>query len=1073
MLAYGQTSSGKTYTMGTAQHKGRHDPEQNGIVPRAMALLFELLHQNDTTITTRPNSPATSLSSDGINNNTSKGRLRPLSRISYNNSSLLASLSPPQSSHSTTSSSSSSASSITSSSLTSKYKYTVKVSFVEIYNEELIDLLNGAPPNERPPITIREDSKGQIYWTGVKEMIVNSTEDVLMFLQQGTQNRATGATDMNEQSSRSHAVFSVSLRQEKFVPTNQASTSTSRATSPASPRVKARPHSTIGLRNINEDHANEDGEWVITSSKFHFVDLAGSERLKRTAAEGDRRKEGISINGGLLALGNVISALGDPSKRSTHIPYRDSKLTRLLQDSLGGSAMTLMIACVSPMEYNINETLNTLQYANRARNIKNKMEKNEAEEWMTTDSIDLLRTMVMKLKNELKQQRDPEETQQQQQLIIADLKRQMEELLMETTVTRERNTMVENELQILRSNKNNNNNNNRNSSCFGSDFEHLVEPVIEQYETSIASLESKLSMSRAALNHSDFRIEELQEVTDQQTVTIHDLQNQLKSLATTNEQQQQYIMELEGKLSHSVKDAVQDEELLTELKNRIMKFKEMDDNTEQYILNLEKQLAMNEHEYTKKVEKYQTTLEEQNEKMNQLKNNLHNSHHSHDNVTHSQNDNNNDNNNNNHIIINDLLKERDLLQKKVSQLEMEISTLNTKLGQQEQQQQSPLMNNTNNNNRRLSTHLEVDSLEHQKQNDSSLKSTTMNGNIDIDLEARKKMFSRDPTARRKSTLLQSTLASLENVQLEYVALKERYKHWSVKSDTHSPLPLTSLSPSSSSSATAATPLDIETNHALSLTSESSMTDMVPIIRGKCDTVLQQYQNQLQRIHGAIQRVDKLEASLSSPLVNESLEEENTVQHDYLQTLVELKEQLQDRKHVLQEVCKTFEQDMDEDMKKMEIQYTTSLLSSPPPISSSSLVSNDSVSSTSSTSSSSTSSSSSLSSSGDAITTWKEKHQHQHQQINDYIMDNEEMKKITDHMEQRLTNAMQDVDLNRSKLYVLQTKLQKLEVAVQTRQQRKASMSDDQDSIEQLLKKMDAMKMQLGTRDANSVAIQEI
>lgn len=800
--------------------------------------------------------------------------------------------------------------------------------------------------------------------------------------------------------------------------------------------------------------------------------------MKRTAAEGDRRKEGISINGGLLALGNVISALGDPSKRSTHIPYRDSKLTRLLQDSLGGSAMTLMIACVSPMEYNINETLNTLQYANRARNIKNKMEKNEAEEWMTTDSIDLLRTMVMKLKNELRQQRDPEESQQQQQLVIADLKRQVEELLMEATVTRERNRMVENELQILRSNKNNNNN-NRNSSCFGSDFEHLVEPVIEQYETSIASLESKLSMSRAALNHSDFRIEELQELTDQQTVTIHELQNQLKNLATNNEQQQQYIMELEGKLSHSVKDAVQDEELLTELKNRIMKFKEMDDNTEQYILNLEKQLAMNEHEYTKKVEKYQTTLEEQTEKMNQLKNNLHNLHHPHDNTTHSQNDNNKDDNKDN--SINDLLKERDLLQKKVSQLEIEISTLNTKLGQQEQQQQQQQLplnndnsNNNNNNIRRLSTHLEMNSLEHQKQNHPSLKSTTTSGNIDIDLEARKKMFSRDPAARRKSTLLQSTLASLENVQLEYVALKERYKHWSVKTDTHSPLPLTSLSPSSSSSATAATQLDIEASHALSLTSESSMADMVPIIKGKCDTVLQQYQNQLQRIHGAIQRVEKLEASLSSPLVNDSFEEENNAQLDYLQTLVELKEQLQDRQHVLQEVCKSFEQDMNEDMKKIEIQYTTSLLSSPPPISSSSLVSNDSVSSTSSTSSTSTSSSSSLSSSGDALTTWKEKHQHQHQQqINDSIMNNEEMKKITDHMEQRLTNAMQDVDLNRSKLYVLQTKLQKLEVAVQTRQQRKASMSDDQDSIEQLLKKMDAMKMQLETRDANSVTIQEV
>lgn len=96
------------------------------------------------------------------------------------------------------------------------------------------------------------------------------------------------------------------------------------------------------------------------NSKFHFVDLAGSERLKRTSAIGDRAKEGISINAGLHALGNVISALGDPSKKASHVPYRDSKLTRLLQDSLGGNALALMIACVSPSEVNLGETLVSL-----------------------------------------------------------------------------------------------------------------------------------------------------------------------------------------------------------------------------------------------------------------------------------------------------------------------------------------------------------------------------------------------------------------------------------------------------------------------------------------------------------------------------------------------------------------------------------------------------------------------------------------------------------------------------------------------------------------------------------------
>uniref|UniRef100_A0A7N8YFC5 Kinesin family member 21A n=1 Tax=Mastacembelus armatus TaxID=205130 RepID=A0A7N8YFC5_9TELE len=138
------------------------------------------------------------------------------------------------------------------------------------------------------------------------------------------------------------------------------------------------------------------------STKFHFVDLAGSERLKRTGATGDRAKEGISINCGLLALGNVISALGDRSKRSTHVPYRDSKLTRLLQDSLGGNSQTVMIACISPSDRDFMETLNTLKYANRARNIKNKVMVNQDR---ASQQISALRTEIARLQMELMEYR--------------------------------------------------------------------------------------------------------------------------------------------------------------------------------------------------------------------------------------------------------------------------------------------------------------------------------------------------------------------------------------------------------------------------------------------------------------------------------------------------------------------------------------------------------------------------------------------------------------------------------------------------------------------------------------------
>ncbi|CAG8445487.1 15018_t:CDS:2 [Funneliformis caledonium] len=328
ILAYGQTSSGKTYTMGTADNPST--PLQfKGIIPRAMSTLFNIM----------------------------------------NNSSIYL-----------------------------NRKFSITVSFIEIYNEDLIDLLGEGEGECRPQVMIREDSKGNIYWSGLQEVQVNNVNEVMAYLAQGSMNRQVGATDMNSKSSRSHAIFSVTMSQQKLVSYNGPNgylspPPGSRPTTPSSKLVGSRANSRL-------DHA-DDGDWVTITSKFHFVDLAGSERLKRTAASGDRAKEGISINSGLLALGNVISALGDPTKakHTTHIPYRDSKLTRLLQDSLGGNAQTLMIACVSPAEYNLNETVNTLKYANRARNIKNVAAINQEETgW---NDIGHLQNLVIKLRSDV------------------------------------------------------------------------------------------------------------------------------------------------------------------------------------------------------------------------------------------------------------------------------------------------------------------------------------------------------------------------------------------------------------------------------------------------------------------------------------------------------------------------------------------------------------------------------------------------------------------------------------------------------------------------------------------------
>lgn len=215
-------------------------------------------------------------------------------------------------------------------------------------------------------LQIREDANGIINWYGVTEIDVESPDDLLSLLEKGSLIRSTGSTDMNMSSSRSHAIFSINLKQE-ILQENETGDIYSNNNN-----TKQCENENEKINNENNDIFNNNKEkWICLMSKFHFVDLAGSERLKRTGAMGERVKEGITINQGLFALGNVINALTDETHPDRHIPYRDSKLTRLLQDSLGGNSKTLMLSCISCCELDYNESLNTLRYASRARMIKN------------------------------------------------------------------------------------------------------------------------------------------------------------------------------------------------------------------------------------------------------------------------------------------------------------------------------------------------------------------------------------------------------------------------------------------------------------------------------------------------------------------------------------------------------------------------------------------------------------------------------------------------------------------------------------------------------------------------------
>ncbi|KAI9332345.1 P-loop containing nucleoside triphosphate hydrolase protein [Obelidium mucronatum] len=214
-------------------------------------------------------------------------------------------------------------------------KFLVRVSFLEIYNEEIRDLL---VKKSKGGLELKEHPETGVYVKDLSGYVVKSVAEMEQLMTVGNNARSVGATLMNETSSRSHSIFTITIES-------------------------------------SEAGGGVDGEDRFVLGKLHLVDLAGSERQSKTGASGDRLKEATKINLSLSALGNCISALVDG--KSSHIPYRDSKLTRLLQDSLGGNAKTLMIATLSPASYNYDETLSTLRYANRAKNIKNKPKVNE------------------------------------------------------------------------------------------------------------------------------------------------------------------------------------------------------------------------------------------------------------------------------------------------------------------------------------------------------------------------------------------------------------------------------------------------------------------------------------------------------------------------------------------------------------------------------------------------------------------------------------------------------------------------------------------------------------------------
>jgi chromosome segregation ATPase len=579
MLAYGQSGAGKSYTMGTSGPSEQADMEimgksiilrpktyrralaldfdskENlrklmciclGVIPRAATALFEKLDGP------RPS-----------NRNSMSGLRTPM-RYSMNAASMM--------------------------SKATEKTWTLKATYVEIYNEQLRDLLvpENVPLHERGTVTIREDVKGHILLTGLHQVEINSVDDLMAALNFGSMIRQTDSTAINAKSSRSHAVFSLNLIQRK---------------SKLQTAQGAEKRFSVPLE------AMTGGDAMVTiDSKLHFVDLAGSERLKNTGAQGERAKEGISINAGLASLGKVISQLSS-RQAGSHVSYRDSKLTRLLQDSLGGNAITYMIACVTPAEFHLSETLNTVQYAQRARAIQSKPRIQQV-----TDESDKV-ALIERLKAEVAFLRDQIRSNQsgggdrrptasverpdRQNEREVELQNQLLDTQENYTALSQRHAKLISELAKARDGE------IADNQAFedtlgdsaterlerSNSFAKTVSEVVLEYEKTIQSLEHSLSNTRSSLSNTETVLLEKETKCAYVETVNQQLQARLQKMIDRESSTEHYLHDLEAKLDGHTSGEEKNSAIVMELRKEIARVRENEAACEDYISTLEERLA--------------------------------------------------------------------------------------------------------------------------------------------------------------------------------------------------------------------------------------------------------------------------------------------------------------------------------------------------------------------------------------------------------------------------------------------------------------------------------------------------
>ena len=343
-------------------------------------------------------------------------------------------------------------------------------------------------------------------------------------------------------------------------------------------------------------------ETITLDSKLHFVDLAGSERLKNTGASGDRAKEGISINAGLASLGKVISQL---SARHTagHISYRDSKLTRLLQDSLGGNAITYMIACVNPAEFHLSESLNTVQYAYRARNIQSKPKIQQVNDDVDKQAlIDRLRAEVSFLRDQLRSAEHSTRSPRNESGTERTNEREIELQNHLLDVQENYQALTQRHAKLISEiAKSHDGTGEHFTSAMSADaagrlqrstsFSDAVEQMVAEYEKTIQSLESLLTNTRSTLSATESKLLERETKCVFAETMSQQLQSRLSNLMERESSTEKYLHDLEERMDHRISGEEESSVALQNLRKEISRLREKDTNSEDYILTLEERLA--------------------------------------------------------------------------------------------------------------------------------------------------------------------------------------------------------------------------------------------------------------------------------------------------------------------------------------------------------------------------------------------------------------------------------------------------------------------------------------------------